>query len=69
MIFRAINVQLAHRDLCGRRAVIAAALLCLEVPVDRAGDRLVCAAGLVLVDHRGPSRLGQSKRAHTVRPS
>ena len=54
MIFRAINVQLAHRDQCTRLAVvIVAALHGLDVPVDRAGDRLVRAARLVLVDHRG----------------
>jgi hypothetical protein len=42
LISRAINVQLAHRDQCARRAVvIVAALLGLDVPVDRARDRLV----------------------------
>jgi hypothetical protein len=49
MIFRAISVQLAHRDQCARLAVvIVAALLGLDVLVDRVGDRLVRAAGLVL---------------------
>lgn len=60
MIFRAINVQLAHRDQCTRRAVvIVAALLGLDMPVDRARDRLIRAAGLMLVDHRPPFAVGQ----------
>jgi hypothetical protein len=42
-------------DQGARRAVaIVAALLGLEVPVDRARDRLDRAAGLVLVHHRRP---------------
>ena len=50
LISRAINGQLVHRDQCARRAVvIVAALLGLDVPVDRARDRSVRAASLVLV--------------------
>ena len=48
MIFRAISVQLAHRDQCARLAVvIVAALLGLDVPIDRARDRLVRASRLM----------------------
>ena len=55
LTFRAISAQSAHRDQSARLAVvIVAALLGLDVPVDRAGDRLVRAACLVLLDHRCP---------------
>jgi hypothetical protein len=49
LIFRAISVQLAHRDQCARLAVvIVAAMLGLDVPVDRARDCLVRFARLML---------------------
>jgi hypothetical protein len=50
-ILFAISVPLAHRGERGRRAIIViiAALLSLDVRVDRACDRLVRSAGLVLI--------------------
>jgi hypothetical protein len=57
MIFRAINVQLAHRDQGARCAVvIVAAPLGVDVLIDRARDRLVRAAGLVLNRSSLPAR-------------
>ena len=56
MIFRAISVQLADRHQRARLAVVIvpALLLAGYVRVDSAGDCLVRAPRLVLVDQRGP---------------
>jgi hypothetical protein len=56
LIFRAISVPLAQRNERARLAVIVlvAALLGLDVSVDRVRDRLVRAACSVLVDHGRP---------------
>ena len=54
---RAISGPLTSGDqYAGRPVLVVAALrlLGLDVRVDGVRDRLVCAAGFVLVDHRGP---------------
>jgi hypothetical protein len=53
VIFRAINVPLAHggEHPCPAVVVIVVGLLRLDVGVDGVRDRPVCAACLVLVDH------------------
>jgi hypothetical protein len=47
LIFRAINVQLAHRDQRASGTVVIPVLLGHDVRVDRAGDRLIRTARLM----------------------